>query len=98
MTTDQTENPGLEHRSVIKFLQAEKYKPCEIYIRMCNVYRKAFFSKVNIHKYTKYDFATSSRGQNDSLVKKKFQAQWSVKKVMLAVFWDIKEPIIIDFF
>ena len=33
----------------------------------------------------------------DSLIKKKFWVQWSVKKVMLTVFWSIKEPII-DFF
>ena len=33
----------------------------------------------------------------DSPIKKKFQAQWSVKEVMLTVFWCMKEPITIDF-
>ena len=34
----------------------------------------------------------------DSPVKKKrFQVQWSVKKVMLTVFWDMKGRITIDF-
>ena len=32
----------------------------------------------------------------DSLVKKKFQVQWSVKKVMLTAFKNMKGPIIID--
>ena len=31
------------------------------------------------------------------LVKKIFQVQQSVKKVMLTVFWDIKGPMTIDF-
>ena len=33
----------------------------------------------------------------DSLVKKRLQAQQSVKKVMLTVFLDMKKPITIDF-
>ena len=33
----------------------------------------------------------------DSSVKKKFQAQCSVKKVILTVFSDMKRPITIDF-
>ena len=32
----------------------------------------------------------------DSPVRKKFQAQWLVKKVMLTVFWNMKGPIHID--
>ena len=28
---------------------------------------------------------------------KKFRTQWSVKKMMLTVFWDMKGPIISDF-
>ena len=34
--------------------------------------------------------------QTDSLVKKKFQAQGSVKKIMLIVFWDMKGSISIE--
>ena len=33
----------------------------------------------------------------DSQVKKKFREQYSVKKVMLTVFWDMKGLITIDF-
>ena len=33
-----------EQRSIIKFLVTEKGKPCEIYWRICDVYRKACFS------------------------------------------------------
>ena len=29
--------------------------------------------------------------------KKKFWSQWSIKKVRLPIFWDMKEPITIDF-
>ena len=29
--------------------------------------------------------------------KKKFHALWSVKKVMLVVFWDVNRPITTDF-
>ena len=32
-----------------------------------------------------------------SPVKKKFCVQWSVKKVMLTVFWDVKGLITFDF-
>ena len=35
---------------------------------------------------------------SDFPVKKKYLVQWSVKKVMLIVFWEIKEPVNIDFF
>ena len=35
MGTNQTESSRLEQKSVIKFLVAEKCKPCEIYRRMC---------------------------------------------------------------
>ena len=33
----------------------------------------------------------------DSQVKKNFRVQWSVKKAMQKVFWDMKRPITIDF-
>ena len=35
----------LEQRSVIKFWVAKKYKPCEIYRKMCDVYREACFNQ-----------------------------------------------------
>ena len=38
------------------------------------------------------------RKHMNSLVKKKFWVLWSIKKVMLTVFWDNERHIIIDFF
>ena len=38
MVANKAEFLRLELRSVIKFLVAEKCKPCEIYRRMCDVY------------------------------------------------------------
>ena len=31
-------------------------------------------------------------------LKKKFHVQWSVKKIMLTIFWHMQGPITIDFF
>ena len=45
MATNQAEYSKLEQRSVKIFLLAEKYKPCEIYLRICDVYREACFSQ-----------------------------------------------------
>ena len=45
MVTNQTESSGLEQKSVIKFLEDDKCKPCEIYRRICNVFREACFSQ-----------------------------------------------------
>ena len=39
-----TEYSRLEQRSVMKFLMAENCKPCEIYRRIWEVYREAYFS------------------------------------------------------
>ena len=55
MAANQTQFLRLKQRSVIKFLVAEKYKPYEIYRRMCDLYRKAFFFK--FYKSAKYWFA-----------------------------------------
>ena len=70
MDANQTQCSKLEQRFVIKFLVAEKYKPCEIYKRMCDVNGEVCFShcepelKRLVH-----------RVETDSPVKKKFQAQ-----------------------
>ena len=46
----------LEQRSVIKFFVVIKWKLCEIYIRMCDVYGEASFSeKRNVYKWVKYE-------------------------------------------
>ena len=43
MAANQTVCFRLKQKSVIKSLMVEKYKPCELYRRMCDVYRKACF-------------------------------------------------------
>ena len=48
MAANQTEGRGLEQRSVIKFLVVVKCKPCEIYRRMCDVYREAGLSQKKV--------------------------------------------------
>ena len=37
------------------------------------------------------------RKHTDSPVKQMFLVQWSVKKGMLTIFWDMKVPITIDY-
>ena len=101
MTANQTECSRFEQRSVIKFLVAEKCKPCEIYRRICNVYVlvKQILQMSQI-------WVCSSNPElkrqsmvwehTDSLVKEKFQVLWPVKK-MLTVFWDMKGTMTTDF-
>ena len=45
----------LEQKSVIKFLVAEKCKPCEIYKRICDKYREECFSKKMLTNKLKID-------------------------------------------
>ena len=96
-------------RFVLKYFVAVKYKQCEIYTRIWNVCREACFSQKNVYKWFKHGFATlrlswKKKKQSmewkhtDFLVKKKFQAQQSVKKIMLTVSWGMKGPITIGFF
>ena len=94
-----------EQRSFIKYLLVEKCKPCEIYRRMYDLYREAYFSQRNLHKWVKHRFATTILIQKDSpwsgktltlQQKKKLWVQQSVKKVMLTIIWDIKRPITFD--
>ena len=51
----------IEQRSVMKYLLAEKCKPCEIYRRMYDVYGEECFSKKNVDKWVKHGFATTNR-------------------------------------
>ena len=76
------------NRGLSKFLVAEKHKLCKIYGKI-HVYREACFSKKKLYKQAKYGFAIINLSQRECLLKKKFWMQWSVKKVMLIVFWDI---------
>ena len=101
---NQTECSRLEQRSVIKFVVAEKCKPCEMYRRMCDIYGETclcFWSK-NIYKWTNHGFGTKytdflAKKNNDFQVKKTFLVLWSAKKVMLTVTRDMKEPMTHDF-
>ena len=43
----QTKCSRLEQRSVIKSLVAEKWKLCEIYRKMCDMYGEACFSQMD---------------------------------------------------
>ena len=64
MVASQTEY--LKQRSVIKFMVAEKCKPCEIYRRMCDEYGEACFSQRNIYKLAKHGIATMILSQKDT--------------------------------
>ena len=106
MEANQTESSMLEQKSVIKFLVAEKCKPCEVYWQICDVYREAFFSQEKMFTIRlKYEFLTTSLSRKDSpwnenilalWLRKKFQARQLVY-VMLTILWDMKGLIIIDF-
>ena len=45
MAKNQTDHSRFEQKSVIRFLMAKKCKPCHIYTRMCDVWRKTCFSQ-----------------------------------------------------
>ena len=68
---------------------------------MCK--EKKFLVIKNVYKYAKQVFVIMNLTNRHStewnyfLVKKRFQVLWSVKKVMLTVFCDIKELIIIAY-
>ena len=71
---------------------------------MCQSYRGACFSQRNVYKWAKYEFTVMGLSEKDmewkdtgSLVNKKFLTLWLEKNVILTVFWDMKEPITIDF-
>ena len=78
------------------------HKSCEIYRRMCT--EKQVLVKI-IYKGDKQGFTITNQCQTefmewkhtDSLVQKRFWVKQSLKKVMLTVFWDMKEPITIHF-
>ena len=99
-------NKLLQAWTEVTLLAAEKCNPCEIYRTMCNINAQVCFSKKNLYKWAKHRIVTTSwskkdsygGGNMDSLIKKKFQAQQSVKKVMLTVFWNMNRPITTDLF
>ena len=85
MAANQTECSRLEQRSAITFFGTEKYKPCEIYRRTCDMYGKSCFSqKDSLWKHSLFE---KEKGLNTAVI----------KKVILTVFFDMKGPILIDF-
>ena len=71
----------LEQESVIIFFITEKYKPCENFKRMCDVYGESCFCKQNVYKCVKGGFATKipEWKHTDSEAKKQFRTLLSVK-------------------
>ena len=53
MEANKTKCFRLYQRPVIKFLVVDKYKPCEIYWRMCDVYGDEIFFGTNAYKLVK---------------------------------------------
>ena len=92
MVENQTEYWRFEQKSVIKFLVAEKCKPCEINRRICNVYEEASLNQKMCLLLRSWIEKTVYRVETQvnivSPVNKKFLAQRSVKKFI----WDMKGP------
>ena len=101
------ENSRLEQRSVIKFMLAEKCKPCDIYKWMSNVFQEARSRKKNIFinvlnmrlalqawiEKTVHEVETHWQSGKEKVP----GAAVSKKQVMLTVFRDMKRPMTIDF-
>ena len=66
-----------------------------------HVWVKKKKKKKKVCKYAKHGFATELKktvqGVETYRLSGKEKVQWSVKKMMLTVFWHMKGPIIIDF-
>ena len=45
MTANQIKCSKIEQKSVIEYLTVEKYKSCEVYRRICDVYGETYFSQ-----------------------------------------------------
>ena len=105
MVANQTDSFWIEQIFVTTFLVAEKCKSGKIYSRMYYVYGKACFSqkvftsRLNMVCHFMPDLKRQfmERKHTDSPLKKIFHVQQSVKKVMLTVFLDMRDPITIDF-
>ena len=61
MVENQKQCSKLEQRSVVKFLLAEKYKPCKIYRRMRDVHGEVCLNQKDVYKSSKLGFATTSQ-------------------------------------
>ena len=59
MVSNQTEWTRVEQRSVLKFLMAEKSKPCESYRSMYDVYGGEFFSQKTVKELARHGFVTT---------------------------------------
>ena len=88
-------NKSLEQRSVMRMGSTKS----EIYRRMCDVYGVEYFSQRKAFKWAKHGFVTTGINQKDcswcgnklTLIFKKICAQRSIKKVILTVFWVMKD-------
>ena len=69
MAANQSD-PRLKSSLFIKFLVAEKCKPCEICRRMCNVNREASFSQKDIYKWVEHGFDTMILGWKDKFMER----------------------------
>ena len=70
MAANQTEFFKLEQRSVIKFSVPEKWKPCEIYRRMCVPYREVCFSQKLFPDVINLGLPQQAWGKNQSMERK----------------------------
>ena len=59
MVVNQREMSKLKQNPAVKFLLAEKYKPCEISRRMCDVLKESCISQRNVYKSSKPEFKES---------------------------------------
>ena len=75
MNANQTGRSKVEQRSVIKFLEAEKCKLCEIYMKISMCTERHVLVKKKYYKLIKHKLATISQSQKVS--------PWSETKLTL---------------
>ena len=77
----------LKQRSVIKFLVAEKCKPCEIYGRMYGTYGEAYFNLKNDNKWAKLfkENPNSIQDEDKSSWPKTVHLKWRIQ--LICSFW-----------
>ena len=66
MFHNQRVHSRLEQKPVIKFPVAEKYKPCEIYQRISDMFGEVCFSQKMYFKWGKHGFDSASLSRKDS--------------------------------
>ena len=63
-------------------MTTEKWKPYEIYRRMCDVYREAYFSRKDVYKWDNYGLVTTNRTEvfHQIFVGWEVQTIWTFQK------------------